>query len=78
MSRLILTALTLITLLAHRLGAQEGAPPFTPDFPPEEFAARRLAVARAIGLDAIALIQGAPSPQGYVRFRQSNEAYYLS
>ena len=75
---LILNGLVLTTLLAPRLVAQEGVPPFTPDFPPEEFAARRLAVARAIGPEAIAIVQGAPSPQGYVRFRQSNEAYYLS
>ena len=68
----------LAALLAPGLSAQEGTKPFTTDFPPEEFAARRLAVARAIGPDAIAVIQGAPSPQGYVRFRQSNDVYYLS
>ncbi len=75
---MIPSVLLLAALRAPTLVAQEGVPPFTQDFPPEEFAARRLAVARAIGPDAVAVIQGAPSPQGYVRFRQSNEAYYLS
>ncbi len=74
----ILTAVIATLLFAPKATAQEGVAPFTTDFPPEEFAARRLAVAKAIGPDAIAVIQGAPSPQGYVRFRQSNEVYYLS
>ena len=57
--------------------AQE-VPLFTTDFPPEEFAARRAAVYDAIGKDAVAVLQGAPSPAGYTRFRQSNEFYYLT
>jgi Xaa-Pro aminopeptidase len=57
--------------------AQEGYPLFTTDFTPEEFAARRAKVYEAIGTEAIALVQGAPSPPGYTRFRQSNEFYYL-
>jgi len=56
--------------------AQE-APLFTSDFPPEEFAARRAAVYQAIGETGLAVVQGLPSPAGYVRFRQSNEFYYL-
>ena len=55
--------------------AQE-VPLFTTDFPPEEFAARRAAVYDAIGKDAVAVLQGAPSPAGYTRIRQSNEFYY--
>lgn len=51
---------------------------FTEDFPPEEFRSRRERVYDAIGANALALIQGAPSPPGYVRFRQSNSFYYLS
>ncbi|MEK6570019.1 MAG: aminopeptidase P N-terminal domain-containing protein, partial [Bacteroidota bacterium] len=58
------------------LWAQE-VPLFTSDFPPEEFAQRRMKVYEGIGENAIALVQGAPSPVGYVRFRQSNEFYYL-
>jgi Xaa-Pro aminopeptidase len=65
-------------LFSVPVAAQDGFPLFTPDFTPAEFAARRAAVARAIGPDAIAVLQGAPSPNGYVRFRQSNEVYYLS
>jgi len=57
--------------------AQEGFPLFTTDFPPEEFAARRAKVYEAIGTDAIAVVQGAPNPPGYTRFRQTNEFYYL-
>ncbi|HEY1433753.1 MAG TPA: Xaa-Pro peptidase family protein [Thermoanaerobaculia bacterium] len=57
--------------------AQEGFGPFTTDFPPEEFAARRAKVYDAIGDRAFAVVQGAPSPQGYTRFRQSNDFYYL-
>ena len=63
---------------ARTSAAQEGFPIFTPDFPAEEFVARRAALARSIGPDAVALVQGAPSPHGYVRFRQTNDAYYLS
>jgi Xaa-Pro aminopeptidase len=58
--------------------AQEGFPLVTTDFSREEFAGRRVSVARSIGAGAIAVIQGAPSPDGYVRFRQSNDVYYLS
>lgn len=57
--------------------AQEGFPLFTPDFPAEEFAQRRAAVYAAIGETGLAIVQGAPSPSGYTRFRQSNELYYL-
>lgn len=66
----------LMVLLASPVFGQE-TPLFTKDFPPEEFAARRAAVYDAIGRGAIALLQGAPSPSGYVRFRQTNEFYYL-
>lgn len=66
----------LLAVLAAGLSAQE-VPLFTKDFPPEEFAARRKAIYEAIGADGLALLQGAPAPAGYVRFRQSNEFYYL-
>lgn len=56
----------------------QDVPLFTEDFPPEEFRARREKVYDAMGLNALALIQGAPSPPGYVRFRQTNSFYYLS
>ncbi len=57
--------------------AQQGFSLFTKDFPPEEFAARRAGIYDAISSSAIALLQGSPAPAGYVRFRQSNEFYYL-
>src|SRR5262245_200938 len=66
-----------LALCAAAAAAQEGFPLFTTDFPPEEFAARRAKVYEAIGGDAFAVIQGAPSPPGYTRFRQSNDFYYL-
>ena len=70
--------LGLSLLLVSAFGfAQEGFPLFTPDFPPEEFAARRAKVYEAIGGDAYAVLQGAPSPAGYTRFRQANDFYYL-
>lgn len=74
----VLAALSLDVARAPAAWAQDGVPRFTTDFPPAEFAARRAAVARAIGPDAVALLQGAPSPPGYTRFRQSNDFYYLS
>ena len=70
--------LGLALLFASAIGlAQEGFSPFTTDFPPEEFAARRAKVYDAIGDKAFAVIQGAPSTTGYTRFRQSNDFYYL-
>ncbi len=63
--------------LASFVGAQDGLPLFTKDFTPEEFAQRRNKIYDAMGANALAVVQGAPSPVGYVRFRQSNEFYYL-
>ena len=77
MTRRLLLAFGLATALALPLCAQEGFSPFTTDFPPEEFAARRAKVYDAIGDKAFAVIQGAPSTTGYTRFRQSNDFYYL-
>ena len=74
-SRVFLLGVCLI--FAGLAFGQEGVPLFTKDFTPEEFAKRRSAVYDAIGANALAVVQGAPSPVGYVRFRQSNEFYYL-
>ena len=65
------------SLLSITAFAQEGFSPFTTDFTPAEFAARRAEVYKAIGENSLAVLQGAPSPTGYTRFRQSNEFYYL-
>ena len=66
-----------VFLCAAAALSQEGFSLFTTDFPPEEFAARRSAVYDAIGKGAIAIVQGAPTPVGYIRFRQSADFYYL-
>jgi Xaa-Pro aminopeptidase len=70
--------LSVALAFAPRLLAQEGFPLLSTDFPPEEFAKRRTAVYDAIGKNAVAILQGAPTPDGYTRFRQSNDFYYLS
>jgi Xaa-Pro aminopeptidase len=70
--------LSLALAAAPRLVAQVGYPLFSTDFPPDEFAKRRVAVMDAIGSSAVAILQGAPTPEGYTRFRQSNDFYYLS
>jgi Xaa-Pro aminopeptidase len=67
-----------MNLAAAVLLAQVGFPLFSTDFPPEEFAKRRAAVYDAIGASSVAILQGAPTPEGYTRFRQSNDFYYLS
>ena len=69
--------LHVVFLFAAATSAQD-VPLFTTDFPPEEFQARRDEVFDAIGENAVAIVQGAPSPVGYVRFRQSNSFYYLT
>ena len=76
MRRSLFPVLAVLAAAAAALG-QEGFPLFTTDFPPEEFAARRGAVYDAIGKNGIAIVQGAPTPIGYTRFRQSNDFYYL-
>ena len=74
---LILATGCLISTLPNTASAQEDIPFFTSDFPPQEFAARRSKIYDSIGEGGLALVQGAPSPAGYVRFRQTNEFYYL-
>ena len=65
-------------MLPFKAFAQEDVPFFTPDFPPQEFAERRAKVFDSIGENGLAIVQGAPNPVGFARFRQSNEFYYLS
>lgn len=75
-SQVLLLGVCLI--FASLVFGQEGVPLFTKDLTPAEFAKRRSAVYDAIGANALAVLQDAPSPAGYTRFRQSNEFYYLS
>lgn len=71
-------ALTVALAGALRTARAQDVPLFTSDFPPDEFAARRGAIYDAIKKDGVAVVQGAPSPPGYTRFRQSNDFYYLT
>lgn len=52
-------------------------PYFQTTFSLGEFSERRERILKAIGPDAVALIQGAPNPQGSEVFRQTNEMFYL-
>ncbi len=73
-----LPRLTILLMLLFPVSAiAQEIPYFTSDFPPEEFAQRRAKIYDAIGSNALAVVQGAPSPTGYTRFRQANEFYYL-
>jgi Xaa-Pro aminopeptidase len=65
-----------LVLAAVSLCAQESGL-FTPDFLPQDFARRRAAVAETIGSEAIAIVQGAAKVGGYIRFRQSDDFFYL-
>ena len=78
MSRSVFGLAFLLVTIGAAARGQEGFSLFTTDFPPEEFAARRAAIYKAIGPDGLALLQGAPAPSGYTRFRQSNEFYYVT
>jgi Xaa-Pro aminopeptidase len=53
-------------------------PLFTTAFPPDEFAARRAHVMDQIGSDAITVLQGAGEYPVYMKFRQSNNFFYLT
>lgn len=59
-------------------GLAQAGRPFTTAFSKDEFAARRLRVADAIGPAAVALMQAAPTVHSSAVFRQSNEFFYLS
>jgi hypothetical protein len=67
----------LLLLLAGAWPASAERPLFTDAFPLEEFAERRARVMDRIG-EGIAILQGAPEPPAYVRFRQNNHFFYLS
>jgi len=62
----------------HASPIEETRPLFSQSIPPSEFAERLGRVYDAIGPNAVAVIQGAPSTMGSVTFRQSNEFYHLT
>ena len=76
--QILTLAVWLVLLSVSSIKAQEDIPLFTTDFPPQEFAERRAKIFAQLGENGVAVLQGAPSPAGYVRFRQSNEFYYLT
>jgi Xaa-Pro aminopeptidase len=78
LTAVLAAALTAALAGVDRTARAQDAPLFTGDFPPEEFAAHRGSIYDAIGKDGLAVLQGAPSPPGYTRFRQSNDFYYLT
>jgi Xaa-Pro aminopeptidase len=61
-----------VTLMATERGLS-----FQADFTAGEFTTRRAGVLDAIGGRAVALLSGAPTPDGYDVFRQWNDFYYL-
>ncbi len=63
--------------VAAGIGSLEAQALFTDAFPKEEFAARRERVMQKIG-DAAAIVQGAAESTGYLKFRQSNQFFYLT
>jgi Xaa-Pro aminopeptidase len=73
-----LAAIIALTIVSQPLGRAQAGRAWTTAFPKEEFAARRLKVAQAIGADAVALLQAAPTVHSSAIFRQSNEFFYLS
>ncbi len=71
------SAFFVAAILFSTMVSAQDVPLFTSDFTTQEFSTRRTRIYDSIGKESIALIQGAPGPVGYVRFRQSNEFYYL-
>jgi Xaa-Pro aminopeptidase len=67
-----------VLLVADGAGLAQAGRPLTTAFPKEEFAARRLRVADAIGPESVALMQAAPTVHSSAIFRQSNEFFYLT
>ena len=77
--RLLGTAMIAALFVALSLsGLAQAGRPFTTAFPKEEFSARRLKVAEAIGPTAVALMQAAPTVHSSAMFRQSNEFFHLT
>jgi len=66
------------TVVVNTPGRGQAGRAFTTNFTLQEFAARRAHIYDAIGPEAVALIQGAPTVHSSAVFRQSNEFFYLS
>ena len=70
--------LTLVVVLAACAVAFPAAQHYQADFPPAEFRARWSGVFDRIGSQALAVVQGVPTTNGYQLPRQHNTFYYLS
>lgn len=68
---------TTLLLLFITIAAISSAQDMWKYFTPDDFAKRRAKVMEQIG-DGIAIIQGAELPEGFVKFRQDNNFYYLT
>jgi len=62
----------------HASEQLEDRPLFPVHFEGSDFADRREAVLDSIGSASFAVLQGAPSPMGFLPIRQSSEFYYLT
>jgi Xaa-Pro aminopeptidase len=74
---LALSVLTVLIVLIAGTWTAWAKVLFTDAFPPEEFAERRARVMAQIG-DGAAILQGATEYPAYVKFRQSNQFFYLT
>lgn len=75
MRRRFAAALTLALVLASGTARAQY---YQTDFPAEEFEARHAKVFEQIGSNAVAVVQGMPSTEGFTLPRQHNTFYYLS
>src|SRR5215208_88818 len=73
MKRVKFSLLILFTVFANTVFAQDVWKYFTPD----DFAKRRANVMEQIG-DGVAILQGAGLPEGFIKFRQDNNFFYLT
>jgi len=62
----------------HASEQLEKRPLFTVHFEGSDFEDRRESVLDSIGSASVAVLQGAPSPMGFLPIRQSSEFYYLT
>src|SRR5215831_4194976 len=76
LSQRVRMLLVLVTLLTASRPAV--AQYYQSDFPPEEFRARWQTIFDKIGNNAVAVLQGMPTVDGFIFPRQYNSFYYLS
>jgi Xaa-Pro aminopeptidase len=73
-----LICISILFLASSEVASQGTEELFTTHFTKEEFAQRRIRICEAIGGEAAALLQGAPSVHSSARFRQSNQFFYVT